>query len=227
MPHKRRKPCAYCGQAGAATVDHVIPRSLYPLSKSSSRIQRITVPTCEVCNGSWTDDEAHFRNMLLISGNSNASVLELWEGKVRRSFGYADGRRRRLDLMAQMKPVQSTDGLQHKVYPGRDARVMRIIRKVIRGLCHHHDVLTAVGDDQVWATLQTFPIPPAFLEEMMHYHVEEDIVQYKYALTEDDSNINSCWLLRFYERTLFFGIVFRSAEAMARTEDNWLSETVG
>jgi hypothetical protein len=126
-----------------------------------------------------------------------------------------------------MEAVQSTDGLQHKVYPGRDERVMRIIRKVIRGLCHHHKVLTAVCDEQVWATLQTFPIPPAFLEEMTHYHVEEDIVQYRYSLTEDDSDIHSCWLLRFYERTLFFGIVFRSVEAMARTERNSFAEGVG
>jgi hypothetical protein len=125
-----------------------------------------------------------------------------------------------------MEEVQTNDGVQHKVYPGRDERVMRLIRKVIRGLCHHHKVLTAVRDDQVWATLQTFRVPPAFIEEMTYYHVEEDIVQYRYGLTEEHSDIHSCWLLRFYERTLFFGSVYRSVEAMARTEDNSF-ESVG
>lgn len=89
MESKRR--CAYCGSTNASTDDHVVPTALYPHSKAGSRVQRITVPACLPCNKSWADDEVHFRNMLLISGDPNPVVRELWEGKTSRSFTQVDG----------------------------------------------------------------------------------------------------------------------------------------
>lgn len=72
-------------------------RALYPPSKATSSSPRIKVPACEPCNRSWMDDEPHFRNMLLIAGETNPAVRELWEGKTRRSFSYEDGKRRARD----------------------------------------------------------------------------------------------------------------------------------
>lgn len=136
--HKGR--CAYCGAGEATTVDHVIPRALYPESRRTSEIQRITLPACETCNGSWVDDEPHFRNILLISGESTLVVDELWRGKTRRSFEQVDG------LRMGARGTRST--------PANDPRFMRVQRKVIRGLSHHHKVLTAVSDEQMWADVQ-------------------------------------------------------------------------
>jgi len=90
---KPRKPCAYCG-GDASTDDHVVPRALYPPSKAKSRIQRITIDACEACNNGWSNDEPHFRNVLLVAGDPNPAVRELWEGKARRSFTYVDGLKR-------------------------------------------------------------------------------------------------------------------------------------
>lgn len=109
-------------------------RALYPPSKAMGTFRRIKVPACEPCNQGWTDDEPHFRNVLLIAGETNAAVRELWEGKTRRSFTYGDGRRRARDLAALMVPVQTAQGERHMVYPAKDERVMRVVRKVIRGL---------------------------------------------------------------------------------------------
>jgi hypothetical protein len=141
----------------------------------------------------------------------------LWEGKTRRSFGYKDGQRRAHDLVAQMVPVQTAQGERHMVYPARDDRVMRVVRKVIRGMCHHHRLLSPVTDGQVWADVQRFEIPPAFLAEMDTAHAEKDILKYRYCVIEDP-DIHSSWLLTFYERTTFVGIVFRSDEARLRVE---------
>jgi hypothetical protein len=164
--------------------------------------------------------------VLLVAGEPNAPVRELWEGKTRRSFAYSDGQRRLRDLIAKMVAVQTTEGERHMVFPARDERVTRILRKVIRGLCHHHRILTAVSDDQVWVDIQRFEVPPAFLEEMIPRHVEEDIFRYRFAVAGEES-IHSCWLLNFYERRSFFGIVYSSLEARERAEAEVRGEAAG
>lgn len=69
----------------------------------------------------------------------------------------------------------------------------------------------------MWADVQKFEVPPAFLDEMDVAHAEADILKYRYGVIPD-ANIHSGWLLTFYERTTFLGIVFRSREARLRVE---------
>jgi hypothetical protein len=65
------KRCAYCGvRNGKLTKDHVVPKCLYS-GKPGSTVQRITVPCCLPCQKSWTDDEAHFRNVLPLARRSD------------------------------------------------------------------------------------------------------------------------------------------------------------
>jgi hypothetical protein len=163
------------------------------------------------------DDEPHFRNILLMSGDSSAIVQELWHGKTARSFREPDGRRRLRDVAAQMVALETPEGRRHKVYPACDPRVMRIVRKVIRGLCHHHRLLSPVPDALVWADVQRFEVPPAFLDEMTEGHAEAEVLRYQFSVL-NDADIHSSWLLTFYERTPFMGIVFRSEEARRGVE---------
>ena len=212
-----RKPCAYCGSDHATSADHVVSRALYPPSKAAFKTPRITVPACRRCNGGWADDEAHFRNVLLLSGAPSPAVNELWNGKARRSFAQVDGRKRARDLASQLVSVTTPDGDRHLIYPAKDERVLRIVRKTVRGLCHHHGLLTSVYDGQVLADIQRFAVPPQFLAEMTHAHAEEDVLQYRYGVV-DEPDIHSGWLLTFFGRTPFFCIVFRSLDARARVE---------
>jgi hypothetical protein len=71
-----------------------------------------------------------------------------------------------------------------------------------------------VLDEQVWADVQKFEIPPEFLTEMTSAHVEEDVLQYRFGVIEDP-DIHSCWLLRFFARTPFFCIVYRRPQTQA------------
>lgn len=214
--HDRR--CAYCGRIGSRTVDHVIARNMYPESKRASRVQKITVDSCGSCNHGISDDEVHFRNVVLVSGDATAVVRELWDNKVHRSFRQVDGIRRARDLRAGMVAIQTAEGRRHMIFPGRDPRVMRVVRKVVRGLCHHHGLLSPVADDQVWADVQRFDIQPDFLEDMSLHHADPDVVEYRMATLPDDPDIHSVWLFTFFTRTRFLSMVYRSVEIRRRMD---------
>jgi hypothetical protein len=91
-----------------------------------------------LCNAGWSDDEAHAKHVLLVAGQSNAAVEELWPSAWRAMTTADDARRRLLDVVAQLVPTVIDGRERHIIYPGRDERVMRVIRKIVRGLCHHH-----------------------------------------------------------------------------------------
>ena len=202
--------CAYWGQPNATDREHVIPKCLYPNSKSTSKVQRLTIPACHACNESWSEDEAHFRNVLLMSGEPNPPVIELWEGKVDRSFKKKDGKRRLSDLAQLMVPVE-VDGVKRSmIYPGKDPKTMRVIRKIVRGLCYRQN-LPVPREEQIAANIMSFAVPPMILQEMRFEHWEEDIVTYRYLAT-NDPHFSSFWLITFYERTPFWAIVSRHGD---------------
>jgi hypothetical protein len=142
----------------------------------------------------------------VVAGEKPNSVRkELWE-KVLRSFQEADGSRRLRDIIRAMKSVEIDERIRHKVYPGKDERVMRVVKKVVRGLCHHHNVLTAVQEDQVWADVLKFAVPPEFLDQMSYHHREQDIAEYHYQVLNADG-INSVWIITFFKQVAFIGLV--------------------
>src|ERR1041385_7779150 len=137
------KRCAYCGviitKRSDNHVDHVFPKCLYSSADPNSKIQRLTVNFCKVCNTSWQDDEVHFRNMLVLVGDPvTKERRDIWKLAINRSFDKEDGFRRLNDMFNTMKPVEIEGKQRHKVYLAEDDRVMRVVRKIIRGLSHHH-----------------------------------------------------------------------------------------
>jgi NMD protein affecting ribosome stability and mRNA decay len=97
--------CVYCGKIGDTTKDHVIPSCFYPPSRATSRVQRITVRACRQCNTGWADDEAHTKHVMLLAGQSNAVIQELWPSAFRAMTVAPDGQRRLSDLLAQFVPM--------------------------------------------------------------------------------------------------------------------------
>lgn len=214
-----KKMCSYCGERLATDSEHVFPCSLYPASKSGSRVQRLTIPSCNYCNNGWSDDEVHFRNVLALAGEPNQARRELWETTIRRSFKKSDGTRRLRDLVNILHPVEIEENARHKVYPGQDDRVLRIVKKIIRGLCHYHGVMSAVSEKLVWADVLKYQIPEEFLSQMAYEHREEDIAKYRYQVLSE-SGIHSAWLITFFQHVTFVGIVSLS-------EDGLLTEKTG
>jgi len=199
--------CAYCGKlVTQIDKEHVFPRCLYPPSKTDSKIQRLTVPSCRKCNKGWADDEAHFRNVLALAGKPNAARRELWDTTILRSFKKVDGLRRRKDLLKKMKPVNTNDGRRYKIYPGKDERVLRVVRKIIRGLCYYHNVMFPVSDERIWVDILKYVVPQEFLDQMKNHHRERDIAEYRYQVL-NENEIHSVWLITFFERVTFIGAV--------------------
>ena len=140
--------CAYCGvSSNSLERDHIPPKCLYPESRRAN-LNLITVPACALCNRGHSNDEATFRDVMLVAGDSNAAVLELWP-KAGRSFYHLDGRRRATDLWKMLVPVM-VDGEDRKmIFPARSEAVLRVLRKIVRGLAHHHGLATAIPESSV------------------------------------------------------------------------------
>lgn len=203
----RGRMCSYCGERIATDKEHVFPSNLYPESKATSRVQRLTIPSCNICNNGWSDDEAHFRNVLVLAGQQpNQTRRELWETKIYRCFRQSDGVRRIKDLKDSMRLVEIEGRPRHMVYPGQDFRVVRVVNKVVRGLCHHHKIMSAVPESRVWVDIMKYKVPGQFLPDLTYSHREKDIAEYRYSVIED-IEIQSVWLITFFEEVTFIGIV--------------------
>jgi hypothetical protein len=170
------------------------------------------VPACHRCNNGLSDDEVQFRNVVALAGDATPAVHEIWREKIRPSFDHVDKARRLRELVAQMVPVDTPEGPRHAIFPAENEAVLRVARKIIRGLCHYHHLLTPVADDQTWAHIQALEIPKKFLEKIVVVDLEPHVLQYAY-MRIDDPEIHSIWQMLLYERTPFQGIVFHSAGA--------------
>ena len=198
--------------------DHVFEAGLYPPSKVTSTIQRLTIPACDQCNQGYSDDEAYFRDILTLAGDPpNAARQEIWP-IILRSWNREDGERRLLDVAAAMEPVQTPEGQRYKVYPSRDERVLRVVRKIVRGLCHFHKIDTAVADGRVKVERLSYRPPPEILSRMKYDHREVDIAEYWYIVWGDDETtpVLATILLSFYERTPFIAWVAEKADPALR-----------
>jgi hypothetical protein len=202
--------CAYCGHSGITLEsEHVIPSCLYPRSRGQqSKVQRLTVPACSSCNRGWSDDEAHFRNVLSIAGEPNAAVRELWDGPIQRSLDRSDGHRRAADLRKIMERVEIGGQERWMIYPAKDDRVLRVVRKIVRGLSHHHGLESAVTERRITADVLRYVVPPGLIDENEFLHREHDICRY-WFIDDASPEVRSSWLLTFFDRLTFIAWVAR------------------
>lgn len=210
MSSKRKQRCALCGEYRLVTKDHIPPRGLYPTFREANNARRITVRSCAECNNGSADDDVHFRNVVLLAGEASPTVLELWEGPVRRSLDQVDGHRRALDIFSIMKPAPDVPGDRYRIFPADDPRILKTVRKIVRGLSHHHGIQTAVHDEQVLADVQRGAVPDELFEAMTAHDVDARVFDYRLIVSDQFPYASSLWLLRFYQRTTFIATVFKS-----------------
>lgn len=60
----KKAVCAYCGEYGPTSRDHVPPKNLFPKPRTADLI---TVPACERCHSGSSKDDDYFRAALLTS----------------------------------------------------------------------------------------------------------------------------------------------------------------
>lgn len=149
--------------------------------------------------------------MLTLAGKPNAVASELWTGKVTRSFRKADGKRRFLDVWANMEAVQTPAGERRKIYPASDPRFVRVLRKIVRGLHYHHKLGDPVSDDMAGADLLRYEIPEDITEAMPRYDFGKDVFEYRFETFYQfpDIPMKSGWLLTFFGNKRFAGWVWK------------------
>lgn len=115
-----------------------------------------------------------------------------------------------------MEPALGYEGDRYMIYPARDPRVLETVRKIARGLSHHHKLIAPVKDEQVFADIKRWNLPEELAEAFEYRHAERDILQYDFTAFEADVDLHSVWFLRFFERTTFVVIIFTSVESLQR-----------
>jgi hypothetical protein len=200
---RRIGKCAYCGVDRVfVTRDHVFPKCLYPGPRRDSNL--IVVYACDPCNNGFSDDEVLFRNVMALAGKSNDAVKELWDAEIVRSFDSGDGKRRVRQILEHTKRVQIGGEYRRLIYPGEDKRVVRIVRKIIRGLSHFHKIESAVDESRILLTIHDAPLLEGVQEPGDVSHSFPGVVRYLYRTTTDSKPV---WILTFFDRLTFVGLV--------------------
>jgi len=219
----KRKACAYCGTTAPQIPrerGHVFARCTYPDDMDRS-IQRPTVPECARCKMIWQDAENQFRNIMVLASTGTGEALHQWNGPIKRSFDKPSGHRWKKDLFVPLVKYDTSDGPALVVYPAKDRRVMIVMRKIIRGLCHYHKLGTEIVEPRVYADVIRQPIPEAMSDQFTHINLGNDFCQYAYCdLRDDNDGFNSAWLFRFYGRCEFMGIVCSNENKIMDMIDN-------
>jgi len=183
----------------------VVPRCLYSPSGPGPGVQLLTVPVCRSCNSSFHDDEEHFRNFIVVGGGQTAAVVdELFQGKVLRSLrAKGRGRRGKLQwLLDRMREEHTPAGTEVRVYP--DERVLRVVRKIIRGLGFHH-FGQPLPDDCVSTEVLQFSVPDNLLDSPQWHDLDADVFRYVYEVGAGPGALESLWLMAIYRNRHFFG----------------------
>jgi hypothetical protein len=208
VKRKRLKKCAYCGVHETDEVpftrDHVIPKCLYPATRRDLNL--IVVDACAPCNNGFSDDEVHFRTMVALAGESNSVVKELWNTKIVRSFDEKDGLRRVRQVLKHTAKVQLEGKDRLIIFPGQDVRVVRIIKKIVRGLSHFHEIDSAVDEKRIHVAIHDSELSEGTLEPDDFSRSYPGIVRYFYK-KDATTDSKPVWILTFFDRLTFVALV--------------------
>ena len=116
-------------------------------------------------------------------------------------------------------PVQVESVDRHMIYPGEDERVIRIIKKIVGGLSHHHRIENRIDPSRVFADVLRYPVPEELWNEGSFHERESDIFRYWFKKYEDgnENELSSLWILTFFDRRTFISVVDQADRPTVRT----------
>jgi len=194
--------CAYCGEL-AKTVDHIIPKNLYPMSIRKQNIQLLTVPSCYKCNAGFSDDEEHFRNIITVGGNNTPIVNELFWYKVYPSFSKRKSLRHLNQLLTDMNEINLQNGKRHIIYPMQDEKFVRILKKIFNGLFFYH-FRNCIPKENITVDVLKYGIPK-FIIEATWYNIVPKVFEYIFGIYITNEGYVSLWMIKFFENRYFMG----------------------
>lgn len=205
---KRPQVCYRCGKPEPTTRDHVFPAALFVNPRPNNLI---TVPACRACNADLQKDEQYFRFFILLGRNYyNPAARRLWnEGMrpyIRRSPRFA------ATLVKDIRRVEvrTPKGLylgQVDTHPADEARIDRVIEKIVRGL-YYHRTREPLGDVQFTIRLFDRVAAPEDVRNLVLAFPLEAVgqtVSYRFGYAKDDPR-HTVTATRFYESGIFVAL---------------------
>lgn len=224
---KKRGFCVICHENHATSDDHIPPKCLFAIK---DRVNLLKLPTCLDCNNHSSMDDEYLRSVLISRADveKSQSTDEL-RNALKRSLSNPDqpGFQKLYSKAVSFKNVFTPKG----IYLGNEPvlyvnyeRLEKILSKIIRGLYYHHIKRTLkkeysikiFGQDNL--KLQTPEMKEFIKSKILHYvnqaplyEIGKNTFHYKYLLTRED-NYAGAWVLRFYEKVHFLGLVLNKQD---------------
>jgi hypothetical protein len=157
---RRVGQCAYCSEIAEVSVDHVIPRCLFPKPRPSNLI---TVRACDSCNNTKSKDDDYLRDMLTIdidcSNSPNAQML-LNSSVIRSVQRGRSAIGRAVGSAIQFRPRYTPSGLYLGTYPSiplEGQRITHIFSKIVKGL-YYSKFQDRLPDESIFEILRIHPL---------------------------------------------------------------------
>lgn len=214
--------CAYCGDTGARTVDHVPPKCLFPKPRPDDLI---TVPCCEECREGTSKDDEYFWTMLVLRARlaQHPDVQSLLP-KVIRSLKkpQKEGFVRSILEGTGLIDLETEGGLylgKAPTYEVDFGRMTRVVKRTIKGLYWHETDGERLRSDTHVTTyaLENFEAMDQEQAKALIHLVDlaasgdrgeaigKDTFRYSAGFAQDRPR-TSVWLLTFYEGVQFLGV---------------------
>lgn len=198
---------AYCGSVtGRNEREDVIPLCVIPLAVRGAA-SLVKVPSCPACNDGFSKDEPHFRSVVAAAGLNPCDGRKELFARAERSFNRR-GTRDFAEFYDRL--VETADAAQFRIFPGKDRRVLNVVRKIARGLCHWLDSSQVVSAERVFVDVMRFPIPPWWEQELKTVHELPDTVRCRVQLFgpgDTEFGFTSAWLIKFFHQLEFIAVV--------------------
>lgn len=192
---------------------------------TKDRINLLKLPTCVDCNNHSSNDDEYLRSIIISRAdvNETQSTTELREALMRSlsnvsKSGFQKAYARAIGVKRVFTPAGIYLG-NHPVLSVNNVRLERILSKIIRGLYYHHMkkvlnnkyLIKIISEDNI--KLQT-PKFKEFIKSKIFYYLDQTYLfeigkntfNYKYLLTREDNKAGA-WILRFYGKVHFLGMV--------------------
>lgn len=206
--------CAFCGNM-AITDDHIPPKCLFPKPRPANLI---TVRACEICNKGTTLDDEYFRDAMLTGINeqrfpeamalSIRKIEELGTNPKKRRYGWS------VYKSARLVELRTEAGIYLGHAPARNldrSRLLKSAEKCVRGL-YFYQFQQRVPDDSEVTVYYYADLEPESVKELLlqcarcaPQNIGNGAFVYRFARVPDDPR--SLWLLEFYDRHRFIGII--------------------
>jgi hypothetical protein len=214
----RNKTCGYCGKSTgpSGAGEHVLPSCFYP-DLTDPKIQCAKIPACQGCNKSFEKDEAHLKTMLVMCGpESTPARRQLWEGSVRSFDRPGHGVTEVRSIAAQFvpSPILNVHGSPfQRIFPHKDPRVVRVLKKIVRGL-QHFRTKNVISEDRVSLHPATIPVPAEYENCLTGVFVVPDVFSAHACFfnSSDDVEMHSLWVLKFLENARFYAVISNVGE---------------